>query len=188
MRIAGLILAGGQARRMGGGDKALLDLAGRTLLAHVAERLAGQVAPVAISANGDPARFAPFGFPVLPDYPGQTGPLAGVLSGLEWAAGLAADALLTVPTDTPFIPTDLAARLKPAPAYAVGPERGHYLVALWPVGAAAALRAFLVIPAPQSVARFAASISSRAVQFGSEVPFRNLNTPEELLDARRSTG
>ena len=81
LRIAGLILAGGQARRMGGRDKALLDLAGRPLLAHVAERLAGQVGPIAIGANGDPARFAPFGFPVLPDQFDQAGPLAGVLGG-----------------------------------------------------------------------------------------------------------
>ncbi|MEM6490044.1 MAG: NTP transferase domain-containing protein, partial [Pseudomonadota bacterium] len=85
LKIAGVILAGGLARRMGGGDKALLALAGRPLLAHVIERLAPQVDGLALNANGDPARFARFGLPVLADtVPGFAGPLAGVLAGMRW--------------------------------------------------------------------------------------------------------
>ena len=184
MRVAGLILAGGKAFRMGGGDKGLLRLGGRSLLAHVAARLLNQVCCIAISANGDPARFGSYPWPVLPDAAQECGPLAGVLAGLEWAGREGANALLTAPTDTPFIPLDLGRRLQPAPAYPAGPERAHHLVALWPVAAAAGLRQFLDAGGRLSVARFAASIGSRRVMFGSEAPFLNLNTPEELESAR----
>ncbi|WP_292582805.1 NTP transferase domain-containing protein, partial [Mesorhizobium sp.] len=82
--IAGIILAGGQSRRMGGGDKTLLVLGGRSLLDHVVARLVPQVGPLALSANGDPARFARFGLPVLADtVEGHAGPLAGILTGIE---------------------------------------------------------------------------------------------------------
>jgi hypothetical protein len=102
-----LILAGGAARRLGGIDKPLLELGGRSLLERIIELLAAQAGPIALSANGDPARFASFGLPVLPDgaFGGQ-GPLAGVLAGLDWAAAQGAEALLTVPGDTRFIPPD----------------------------------------------------------------------------------
>ena len=110
--VLGLILAGGQARRMGGGDKPLLRLAGRTLLDRVAERLAPQCAAgLALSANGDPARFGGFPGPVLPDpVPGQPGPLAGILAGLEHAAARGIAAVVSVSGDAPFLPHDLVAR------------------------------------------------------------------------------
>src|SRR5690606_15033107 len=112
--IACLVLAGGRATRFGGGDKPLRLLAGKTMLAHVLDRLGPQVGPIAISANGDPARFAEYGLPVLADdgAGGQAGPLAGILSGMAWAtADTGCAMLLTVAGDTPFFPDDLAARL-----------------------------------------------------------------------------
>ncbi|SIS51246.1 molybdenum cofactor guanylyltransferase MobA [Paracoccus saliphilus] len=111
-RPLGVILAGGLATRMGGGDKGLLRVGGQSLLAHVIARLEPQVAGLALNANGDPTRFADFGLPVLPDsIGGFPGPLAGVLAGLDWAAGKGADAIVTVAADTPFFPTDLVTRL-----------------------------------------------------------------------------
>ena len=114
--LAALVLAGGQATRMGGGDKPLLALAGQSLLQRILTRLGAETQRVAISANGDPARFAAFRRPVLPDgrFLGQ-GPLAGVLAGLDWAAAQGCNTLLTVPGDTPFIPSGLAAALAPCP-------------------------------------------------------------------------
>ncbi len=183
--IAALVLAGGAARRMGGGDKPLLDVGGRRMLEAVLAAL--DVPDVAISANGDPARFAEFGRPVLADgaFAGQ-GPLAGVLAGLDWAAGLGADALLTVPGDTPFIPAGLAAALAPAPACAASGGRPHHLVALWPVACRDTLRQRLAAPGPRDVAGFARQIGMRRVDFpiAKWDPFLNVNTPEDLAAAR----
>ena len=119
--VLGLILAGGQARRMGGGDKPLLRLGGRTLLERVVERLGPQCgAGLVLSANGDPARFGQFGLQVITDtLPGHPGPLAGILAGMEWAAGLPGIGhIVSVPADTPFVPADLVARLQDAAAKA----------------------------------------------------------------------
>jgi len=188
--VCALVLAGGAARRLGGGDKPLRLLGGRPLLAHVLARLgAGEDGAIALSANGDAARFARFGLPVLEDgaFAGQ-GPLAGVLAGLDWAAGRGAGALLTVPGDTPFIPRDLAARLAPAPSCAASGGRVHHLVALWPVAARAALRSRLSADGPRNVAAFAAVLGLRFVAFAAEGqacdPFLNVNTPEDLARAQ----
>lgn len=191
MMPAALILAGGAARRLGRIDKALLDLDGRSLLARIIERLVPQAARIALSANGDPARFVAFGLPVLPDgaIAGQ-GPLAGVLVGLDWAAAQGADALLTVPGDTPFIPPDLAAALAPAPACAMSAGQVHHLVALWPVTARAALRRFLSEPGPRGVRDFTAGLPMRRVDFPAVAwdPFHNVNTPDDLAAARLLAG
>jgi molybdopterin-guanine dinucleotide biosynthesis protein A len=188
-RIAGLVLAGGAARRMGGGDKPLLEVAGRSMLARVIAALG--VTPIAISANGNPARFAAFGLPVLPDgvFAGQ-GPLAGLLAGLQWAASLGMTGLLTAPGDTPFLPTDLAARLQPAPCCAASRGRRHYLVALWPVSCATALHTTLSTPGSRRVADFAERISMRYVDFAVPEgdPFVNVNTPGELTEVRAAVG
>ncbi len=113
--VLGVILAGGRATRMGGGDKGLRQVAGRRLMDHVITRLGPQVAGMAINANGDPARLAEFGLPVLADsLPDHPGPLAGVLAGLDWAAGQGAAAIVTAAADTPFFPPDLVARLQMA--------------------------------------------------------------------------
>ncbi len=190
-RPAGLILAGGEARRLGGIDKPLLELGDKSLLARIIAALTGQVAPVALSANGDPARFASYGLPVLPDgaFAGE-GPLAGVLAGLDWAAAQGAKALLTVPGDTPFIPADLAAALSPAPACATSAGRTHYLVALWPVAARAKLRRFLTETGSRGVRAFTAHLRMRRVAFEAAAwdPFHNVNTSDDLATARNLAG
>jgi molybdenum cofactor guanylyltransferase len=116
--IAGIILAGGLSRRMGGGDKTLLALGGRPLLGHVVARLAPQVGSLVLSANGDPTRFAAVGLPILADtVEGYAGPLAGILTGLEWAAAnTACKSLVTAAGDTPFLPANLVERLAEAAA------------------------------------------------------------------------
>ncbi|MSO90658.1 MAG: molybdenum cofactor guanylyltransferase [Acetobacteraceae bacterium] len=188
MTVVAIVLAGGEGRRLGGADKALLDLGRRTVLAHLLARLTPQVSCVAISANGDLARFTPYGLPVLPDgdFMGQ-GPLAGLLAGLDWAAGQGADVLLSVPCDTPFIPSNLVARLVPAPSCAASSGRTHHLVAFWPVEARGRLRLLLEQPGPRDVGKFAASLGARTVAF-SPLPwdaFLNINTPGAARRAAR---
>ena len=141
LRIFGLILAGGEGRRMGGADKALLPLAGRPLLAHVADRFEPQVERLALSANGDPARFAAFSFPVLADADdARLGPMAGLLAGLDWLAAMGGTHLATVSVDTPFLPCDLVPRLLLAGqetggfAIAESQGRAHPTCGLWPLG------------------------------------------------------
>ena len=190
-RPAALILAGGGARRLGGIEKPLLALAGQTILARIVDALGHSVAAVALSANGDAGRFAAFRLPVLPDGPyyGQ-GPLAGVLAGLEWAAGLGATTLLTVPGDTPFLPKNLASTLAPAPSVAASGGRRHHLVPLWPVAARSMLRRHLDAPGSRTVAGFADGLNTRVVEFSADPwdPFLNINTAAELAMARAIAG
>lgn len=185
--IAGVILAGGRATRMGGGDKSLRTLAGRPMLAHVIARLAPQVAALALNANGDPARFAAFGLPVLPDpLPDQPGPLAGVLAGMDWAAAQGFETLITVAGDTPFLPKDLVARLSDGPfTLAASPDhtghlRQHPTVGLWPVALRKDLRDALV-RGERKVGRWAAEHGARSIPFTAQPdPFFNVNTPDDL--------
>ena len=187
--IAGVILAGGRATRMGGGDKGLLSVAGCSILARVIARLRPQVDALALNANGDPARFAGFGLPVLPDgVPGHPGPLAGVLAGMDWAAGQGASALLTAAADTPFFPPDLAARLAAAGAFAMAatpggsaPER-HPTFALWPTALRDELRASLGAGLRKVVA-FSDPRGCTSVVFPDPDAFFNVNTPEDLARA-----
>lgn len=187
MNPAALILAGGSAIRMGGGDKVLLEVAGTPMLTRIIAALRPDASAIAISANGDPERFAAYGLPIIPDgaFAGQ-GPLAGVLAGLDWAAGTAAGSLLTIPGDTPFVPSGLAATLAPAPACAASNGRTHHLIALWPIACRNALRALLSAPGSRAVARFTGAIGMRAVDFpaGKWDPFLNVNTPDDLAAAR----
>ncbi len=176
---------------MGGGDKPLLEVGGRPMLARVIEVLRAEAEAVAISANGNPARFAAFGCAVLDDgaFAGR-GPLAGVLAGLDWAARQGAAALLTLPGDTPFAPPGLAARLAPAPACAENAGRVHHLVALWPVAGRDALRRFLSGPGSHPAHQFAGIIGMRCVAFSPSAfdPFLNVNTPSDLIAARAMSG
>ena len=141
MQPLGVILAGGQARRMGGGDKALLEINGETLLDHVSARLAPQVAKLALTANGDATRFARFNLPVLADsIEGFAGPLAGILAGLDWAAEQGAESIVSVAADTPFFPCDLVPQLLLASegmanplALAATKDGRHPTFGLWPV-------------------------------------------------------
>jgi molybdopterin-guanine dinucleotide biosynthesis protein A len=199
--IAGVILAGGLSRRMGGGDKGLLALDGRSMLAHVIERIRPQVGALAINANGDASRFAAFELPVVPDtVEGFAGPLAGVLAGLMWAQRNMPNArwIVTASADAPFVPVDLMERLRASlsgrgNAIAIAQSDGelHPVIGLWPVALAADLEAALrggvrkvlawtdkhgTIPVPFDM-----------IRAGPEVidPFFNANTPDELAEARR---
>src|SRR5665213_2347399 len=143
MTIAGIVLAGGLARRLGGGDKGLRLLAGRTILDRIVERARPQVGVLALNANGDPARFAGVGLPVIPDgVAGNPGPLAGILAGLDWAAEAVSGArhVASFAGDAPFLPLDLVEQLAAALAdsgadiaCARSGGRLHPVFALWPV-------------------------------------------------------
>ncbi len=189
-QVAALILAGGRSSRMGGGDKPLALLAGQPILAHILRRLQPEHRLIAISANGDPVRFAAFGLPVLADEVQGVGPLGGILAGLLWAKRQCADLLLTVPGDAPFLPHRLGQRLAPAPAMASSAGRPHPTAALWQATAAAALVAHLQTLDPArrrdfSVAGFAGVIGARTIAFDTAAgdPFLNINTPDDLARA-----
>ena len=197
-QLPAVSLAGGLARRMGGGVKGLLTLGHQPILAHVIDRLTPQAAPLAINANGDPARFQRYGLPVLPDgIDGFPGPLAGVLAGLDWAAELGATAIVTAAADTPFFPRDLAQTLTASAAregHAIAlaatpdPERGsvrHPTFGLWPTALRDDLRAALADGVRKVVAwtdRHGAATA--LVDTGDIDPFFNVNTPEDLDLAR----
>jgi molybdenum cofactor guanylyltransferase len=195
---AAIVLAGGRSSRMGGGDKSLLALGGRPLLSHVLDRLSRQAGKIAISANGDPSRFAQFGLPVLPDtIEGYLGPLAGLLAGMEWAQAAGAEQIASVPTDSPFIPDDLTPHLmssasKDHPALAVSGGKRHPVVGIWPVALAGRLRDFLRSGTTYKVAAFAKECGAVSVDFpmiaragGAVDPFFNVNTPDDLSLAER---
>ncbi len=196
----GVILAGGEARRLGGGDKGRLALAGGSVLDAVIRRFAPQVDPLILNANGDVARFADTGLPVVPDpVAAGMGPLAGVLAALEWARAYcpAAEHLVSVPTDAPFLPADLVPRLRDAAQQADTPlacaESGgrlHPVVALWPVALADRLRADLVQHGARRVDRWQRDQGLAVVSFSTDPvdPFLNINAPEDLAAARRWAG
>src|SRR5262245_16339812 len=151
--VTGLLLAGGLSRRMGGGDKCLRPLAGKPMLAHVIDRLRPQVGALVLNANGDPARFAPYGLPVVADpIEGFAGPLAGVLAGLQWSAAHLPKArwIASVSTDAPFLPADLVPRFLAAVegrpetiALAASGGALHPVIGLWPAALAGDLEGAL---------------------------------------------
>jgi molybdenum cofactor guanylyltransferase len=195
--VIGVLLAGGQARRMGGGDKCLRRLGGRTILEHVTERARPQVAALVLNANGDAARFAPFGLPVVADVvAGFAGPLAGVLTGMEWAKTHRPDCpwIATIATDTPFFPTDLVERMlssldrdRASLACAASSGRAHPVFGLWPVHLADDLRRAMVDEGIRKVDVWTARHRLVQVAFASEPidPFFNTNRPEDLAEAER---
>ncbi|WP_415401934.1 molybdenum cofactor guanylyltransferase MobA [Tateyamaria sp. SN3-11] len=191
----GIILAGGQATRMGGGDKGLRMLGDQTLLARVIERLEPQVSDIALNANGDPARFADLNIPVIPDsIDGFAGPLAGVLAGLDWAATQGADTIVTAAADTPFFPCDLVPQLQLATegtahplalAATPDPKRGmarHPTFGLWPVALRDDLRAALN-DGVRKVVLWTDRHDGRLAAFADEAAFFNVNTPDDLIKA-----
>lgn len=194
-RVVGLLLAGGQSRRMGGGDKALLGLGGTTLLDRVIARLRPQVAALVLNANGDPARFTRFGLPVVADgIPGFAGPLAGVLAGLDWTAAHRPDCayIASVPTDAPFLPKDLVARLAAGRveacadlACAASGGREHPVIGLWPVRLREDLRGAVVEAGIRKVDLWTARHKLAVVPFPDRPvdPFFNANRPEDLAAA-----
>ena len=196
----GVILAGGRATRMGGGDKGLRVVGGRRLIDHVIDRLAPQCGALAINANGDPARLAEFGLPILPDsLPDHPGPLAGVLAGLDWAAGQGADAIVTAAADTPFFPADLVARLVAhagpsglclaASPDETGRVQRHPTFGLWPVALRDDLRAALVGGLRKIVIWTDGHGAGQAVFDSAPFdPFFNVNTPEDIATAETLMG
>ncbi|MEY8802349.1 molybdenum cofactor guanylyltransferase MobA [Leisingera sp. XS_AS12] len=202
----GVILAGGLATRMGGGDKGRLQVGGQSLLSRVIDRLSPQVAGMALNANGDPERFADLRLPVIADsIEGFAGPLAGVLAGLDWAADQGAETIVTAAADTPFFPQDLVARLTAAAdgmdhplVMAVTPRTGdealksgggkrvnrHPAFGLWPVALRDDLRAALQVGL-RKVVLWTDRHQGREALFEAEPfdPFFNINTPEDLARA-----
>lgn len=190
--IVGVLLAGGLARRMGGGDKPLRLLAGRPLLDHVIDRLRPQVSALVLNANGNPARFAGYGLPVVADSIGDyAGPLAGVLAGLDWAAANRPDCplIVSVATDAPFLPLDLVPRLREALeresadlACAASGGQTHPVIGLWPVRLREALRHALVEEGVRKVDVWTGRYRLATVPFPDQPfdPFFNANRPEDL--------
>jgi len=195
--VLGVLLAGGQSQRMGGGDKCLRLVGGRPILAHVIERVQPQVRRLILNANGDSARFAAFGLPVIPDsIPGFAGPLAGVLAGMDWAAANAPDCawIVTVPTDGPFVPRDLVARLlverdldQADMACAMSGGQRYPVVGLWPVRLREELRRAMTQEDVHKVDAWTARYRLAAVDFpiGAVDPFLNANRPEDLAKAEQ---
>ena len=198
----GVILAGGQAVRMGGGDKGRLKLNDRSILQHVIDRLEPQVGALALNANGDPERFQDLNLPVISDsIQGHVGPLGGVLAGLDWAAGEGAETIVTAAADTPFFPCDLVPRLllaaegKPyslALAASGKPDDKVWrqpTFGLWPVALRDDLRAALEGGLRKVVAWTDKHDAGQTNFVHSGVdPFFNVNTPAELDEARRLSG
>jgi molybdopterin-guanine dinucleotide biosynthesis protein A len=205
--ILGVVLAGGRARRMGGGDKGLAEIAGRPMLAHVMERFSPQVGRLILNANGDHSRFGDFGVEVIADAapPGPDGgderghgPLAGLLAAMMWAetALPGVSAVATVSTDVPFLPLDLVARLernreRNAAAVAHSADRLHPVIGLWPLAVRAEIETAL-LTGNRSMQAFAKSVKATTVIFppvsigGYMIdPFFNANTPDELAEAHR---
>ena len=191
---AGVILAGGLATRMGGGDKCLLPLGGAPMLEGIIARLQPQVSALALNANGDAARLARFGLPVVADsVDGFAGPLAGVLAGLDWAAEQSIESIVTAAGDTPFFPQDLVARFLVATegmehplALAATPDGRQPTFGLWPVALRHDLRAALE-GGLRKVVMWTDTHGGRVAEFdGAGDPFFNINTPEDLAKAEAS--
>jgi molybdopterin-guanine dinucleotide biosynthesis protein A len=197
-RTVGLVLAGGLARRMGGGDKALIRIGGEAILDRVLAVLRGRCDPIILNANGDPARFVRYGLPVIADsVPDFAGPLAGILAGLDWAAAHApgTEWVVSVPGDCPFLPPDLVERLHAVRAEAGTPlacarsgEWRHPVVGLWRVDLRDGLRHALTVEDLRKIeiwtARHGIAIASWPNQ--PVDPFFNVNTPDDLAAAERA--
>jgi molybdenum cofactor guanylyltransferase len=193
----GVLLAGGLARRMGGGDKPMKKIGGRTILERVIARLTPQCDGLILNANGDPSRFASFGLPVVADtVEGFAGPLAGILAALDWVAAHRPyiEWVLSAATDCPFLPRDLVARLQRARikdiaqlAVAASGDQTHPVVGLWNVALRAELRHALVVEDIRKIDRWTARYKLATVNWSTEPldPFFNANTVEDIAEAER---
>jgi molybdopterin-guanine dinucleotide biosynthesis protein A len=193
----GLVLAGGLARRMGGGDKAMIRIGGKTILDRVLERLRPTCTGIVLNANGDPARFAQYGLPVIADsIPDFAGPLAGILAGLDWAATHAPGVsdVMSTPGDCPFLPWDMVERLHQARqdanlplACARSGDWRHPVVGLWPVALREDLRTALTVDGLRKIEVWTARHGIAIADWPSEPvdPFYNVNTPEDAATAER---
>jgi molybdopterin-guanine dinucleotide biosynthesis protein A len=195
--IVGVILAGGRAERMGGGDKGLRVVGGKAILGRVIERVQPQVDALVLNANGDPARFAAFGLPVVPaSIPDFAGPLAGVLAGLDLTAANHPQAqfVVTVPADGPFVPRDLVRHLADTLTIedaevvtAASGAQTYPVVGLWPVRLRQALHEALTKEGIHKIDAWTRRFRRAVATFPSEPvdPFFNANTPEQLAEAER---
>jgi len=192
-----LVLAGGLARRMGGADKALIKIGGRTILDRVLDRLRGQCDGMVLSANGDLTRFAFTGLPVIADdVPDFAGPLAGILAGLDWTAKHHPNVawLASVPSDCPFLPTDLVSRLHAArqsegkPLACAGSGGWtHPVIALWSVALREDLRRALVHEGLHKTDGWTARHGVAVAEWPMTPfdPFFNVNAPDDVVAANR---
>jgi len=195
--IPGVLLAGGLARRMGGGDKPMRTIGGRTILDRVIARLKPQCDGLLLNANGDPARFAAFGLPVIPDGVADfPGPLAGILAGLDWAAANRPEVrwVLSAAADCPFLPRDLVARLIAALheenaelAVAASDGQSHPVIGLWSVALREQLRHALVVEDVRKIDRWTARYRLATVTWATTPldPFFNANTMDDIAEADR---
>jgi molybdopterin-guanine dinucleotide biosynthesis protein A len=193
----GVLLAGGLARRMGGGDKPMRQIGGRTILARVIARLEPQCGELILNANGDPARFSSFGLPVLADnVENFPGPLAGILAALDWAAANRPEIswVLSAAADCPFLPRDLVARLHRARidenaqlAVAASGGQSHPVIGLWSVALREDLRHALVVEDIRKIDRWTARYRLATVEWPVAPldPFFNANTMDDIAEAER---
>jgi molybdopterin-guanine dinucleotide biosynthesis protein A len=198
--VVAVLLAGGLSRRMGGQDKMLRDLGGKSILSRVVARIKSQADRLLLNANGDAARFSDFGLPVAADViEGHPGPLAGVLTGMEWARANAPDCswVVTAPTDAPFLPRDLVRRLVAAVeeegadmACASSGGRHHPVCGLWPVRLAGELRRAMLEEDIRKVDIWTARYKLAVADWPTDPvdPFFNANRPEDLAEAERILG
>lgn len=192
-----VILAGGLARRMGGGDKPMREIGGKSILARVVSRLAPQCDGLILNANGDPARFGSFGLPVIADSVADfPGPLAGILAALDWTATNRPDIefVLSTAGDCPFLPRDLVARLHQARAeqsaqlaVAASGEQSHPVIGLWSIGLREQLRHALVVEDIRKIDRWTARYRLATVTWPATPldPFFNANTVDDIAEAER---
>ncbi|QOZ27758.1 molybdenum cofactor guanylyltransferase MobA [Bradyrhizobium sp. CCBAU 51753] len=195
--IPGVLLAGGLARRMGGGDKPMRTIGGRTILERVIARLQPQCSELILNANGDPARFASFGLPVIADTVADfPGPLAGILAALDWVAANRPDValVLSAAADCPFLPRDLVARLHQALieqnaqlAVAASDGQSHPVIGLWSVALRSELREALVVEDVRKIDRWTARYRLATVNWPATPldPFFNANTMDDIAEAER---
>ncbi len=197
------VLAGGQSRRMGGGDKTLMDIGGQPMLTHILNRLSPQARHIIVNANGDPGRFADYGLPVVPDTVGDhAGPLAGILAGLTYAKAHMSDVtyVASIAGDSPFFPHDLVSRLsaavpagKPVIALATSHDKLHPVFGLWPVALADDLAEWLTAGKSGKVLAWVDRHDSVEVSFDDDPdtgldPFFNANRPDDMETARQAFG
>lgn len=197
IKIPGVLLAGGLARRMGGGDKPMRAIGGCTILERVITRLTPQCDGLILNANGDPARFAAFGLPVIPDsVENFPGPLAGILAALDWAAANRPEVslVLSAAADCPFLPRDLVVRLSQALsdqtaqlAVAASGGQSHPVIGLWSVSLRHELRHALVVEDVRKIDRWTARYKLATVEWPATPldPFFNANTVDDLAEAER---
>lgn len=193
----GVLLAGGLAQRMRGGDKPMRTVGGRPILERVIERLTPQCGGLILSANGNPERFAAFGLPVVPDsVEGFVGPLAGILAALEWAAANkpAIEWVVSTATDCPFLPRDLVTRLQQTRtaasaelAVAASGGQAHHVIGLWNVAMRGDMRHALVTEGIRKVSRWTQRYKVATVEWPTIPldPFFNANTIEDVDQAEQ---